>query len=196
MTEKIEGNAHIPADMRGDREPPTAVNDAPEWQLWRWIARALGQLLACLAHGRAGPVGGGADMGDRCEQGVLPEVVGLPRGDLVEQVRLGAAAPRGRCRDGELELVVLPSAECALGQEPLADPLQGQRLFRAGPAPVQRVGGQAEEDLAREGVVAGCKGASSLTSSKMSASRTSPSSRIRRAVAASWGVGSFLAGIP
>jgi hypothetical protein len=82
----------------------------------------------------------------------------LPPGDLVEQVRLGAAAQRRRRQDGELELVGLPSAECALGQEPLPDPLQGQRLFPAGPAPVQRVGGRAQEDLAREGVVARMQG--------------------------------------
>lgn len=35
------------------------------------------------------PAGGGADVGDRRVHGVLPDVVGLPRGDLVKQVRLG-----------------------------------------------------------------------------------------------------------
>ncbi len=143
-----------------------------EWYLWRWVARVPGQLLACVAHGRTGPVGGSTDVGDRCEQGKLPEVVGLPPGDLVQEIGLGSAAQRGGGQDGELELVVLPSAECALGQEPLPDPLQRQRLLR------------------------GCRGAISFTRTKMSASRASPSSRIRRAVAASRGVGSFLAGIP
>jgi hypothetical protein len=33
-----------------------------------------------LAHRHAGPVGSGTDVGDRREQGVLPEVVGLPPG--------------------------------------------------------------------------------------------------------------------
>jgi hypothetical protein len=42
----------------------------------------------------------------------------------------------------------------------------------------------------------GCRSASSLTSSKTSASRASPSSRTRRAVMVSSGVGRFLAGIP
>ena len=52
---------------------------------------ALGQVLACLAHRDARPAGGGADVGDRREQGVLPEVVGLPPGDLIKQVRFGPA---------------------------------------------------------------------------------------------------------
>src|SRR6266436_6559135 len=129
-----------------------------EWYLWRWVARVPGQLLACVAHGRTGPVGGSTDVRDRCEQGKLSEVVGLPPGDLVQEIGLGSAAQRGGGQDGELELVVLPSAECAFGQELLPDPLQRQRLFPAGPAPLQRVGGHAEEDLAREGVVGGMQG--------------------------------------
>src|SRR2546423_2643772 len=39
-------------------------------------------------------------------------------------------------------------------QVPFPDSLQGQRLFPAGAAPVERISGQAEEDLAGEGVVA------------------------------------------
>ena len=73
--------------------------------------------------------------------------------------------------------------------------LQGQRAGPAGPAPVQRVGGEVEEHLAGEGVISRVQGASSLTSSKMSALRASPSSRTRRAVTVSSGVGRFLAGI-
>src|SRR5258707_9290001 len=142
-----------------------------KWELWRWVARVLGQQLACLAHGCTGPVGGSTDVRDRCEQGILPEVVGLPPGDLVQEIGLGAAAQRGGGQDGELELVVLPPAECAFGQDPFQDPLEGQRLFPAGPEPLQRVGGHAEENLAREGVVGGCRGAISVTSTKMSASR-------------------------
>ena len=38
---------------------------------------ALGQVLARVAHQVTCPVGGGADVGDGCEQGVLPEVVVL-----------------------------------------------------------------------------------------------------------------------
>jgi hypothetical protein len=84
------------------------------------VARALGQVLACLAHRDARPAGGGADAGDRREQGVLPEVVGLPSGDLIKQVRFGHAM-EGCCGQHCVpELGVLPAAEGALGQEPLA----------------------------------------------------------------------------
>jgi hypothetical protein len=51
--------------------------------LWRLFAGALVQILACLAHRDPGPAGGGADAGDRRVRGVLPEVVGLPRGNFV-----------------------------------------------------------------------------------------------------------------
>ena len=113
-----------------------------------------------------------------------------------EQIWLGPAAQCGRGQDGELELVVLPPAEGALGQEPLPDPLQGQRLFPAGPAAVQRVGGQAEEGLAREGVVAGMQGRELAHELEDVSAAGQPSGTIRRAAAASWGVGSFLAGMP
>jgi hypothetical protein len=63
----------------------------------------------------ARPAGGGADVGDRREQGVLPEVVGLPPGDLIQQVRFGPALEGCRGRHGVLELGVLPAAEGALG---------------------------------------------------------------------------------
>jgi hypothetical protein len=53
-----------------------------------------------------------------------------------------------------LELRVLPSAEGRLGQEPLAQSLQVQRLGPAGPAPLQRVRSEVKEHLARERVVA------------------------------------------
>ena len=88
-------------------------------------AKALGQALACLAHRCARPAGGGADVGDRGEQGVLAQVVGLPPGDLLKQVRFGAAMD-GRCSQHcVLELVVFPAAEGALGQEPVAS-VQGK----------------------------------------------------------------------
>jgi len=59
--------------------------------------RPLGQFLAHLVHRHTRAVGGDADVGNGCEQGVLPKVVSLPPGDLVEQVRLGAPAQRRRC---------------------------------------------------------------------------------------------------
>ena len=118
----------------------------------------LGQFLACQPDRHAGPARGGADIGDRRVQGVLPEVIGLPPGDLVEQVWLSAAAQRRRGQDGELKLLALPAAEGALGQEPFSHSFQVQRVSAAGPAPVQRVSGEAEEDLAGEGVVARMQG--------------------------------------
>ncbi len=84
---------------------------------------ATGQLLACLAGGHTGRVGGGTDVGDRRKKGVLSEVVGLPPGDLVQEIGLGSAAQRGGGQNGELELVLIPSTECALGQEPVLDSL-------------------------------------------------------------------------
>src|SRR6201986_933005 len=65
------------------------------------------------------------------------------------------SVPPCSCRDEDrvLELLVLPTAEGAFGQEPLSDPLQVQWVSATGPAPGQRVGGEAEEDLAGEGVV-------------------------------------------
>jgi hypothetical protein len=58
--------------------------------------RPLGQFLAYLVHRHARAVGGDADLGNNCGQGVLPEVVSLPPGDLVEQVNLGPPAQRPR----------------------------------------------------------------------------------------------------
>ena len=45
------------------------------------------------------PVGGDTDIGDRCEQGVPPEVVGLTPSDLLEQVGLDSAAECRSCGD-------------------------------------------------------------------------------------------------
>ena len=87
----------------------------PNWSLWRWVARALSQVLARLGHRHARPGGGSSDVGNRCEQGVLPEVVGLPPGALLHQVRFGPAAEGCRGQHRVLELVVLPAAEGALG---------------------------------------------------------------------------------
>jgi len=60
----------------------------------------------------------------------------------------------GRCgQERVLEPGVLASAEGGLGQEPVAQSLQGQRLGPAGPAPLQRVRGEVKEHLAGERVV-------------------------------------------
>jgi hypothetical protein len=122
------------------------------------MAGALVQVLACLADRDACPAGGGADVGDCRVHGVLPEVVGLPVGDLIEQVRLGPAVDGRRGQYRVLELGILPSAEGALGQEPLAQPLQDQRPGPVDPAPRQRVRGQVKEYLAGERVVSRVQG--------------------------------------
>jgi hypothetical protein len=52
----------------------------------------------------------------------------------------------------------LPSAEGTLGQEPLAQSLQRQRLGPAGPAPLRRVRGEAKEHLAGKRIVSRVQG--------------------------------------
>src|SRR3984893_19272626 len=84
------------------------------WSLLRWVARAPGQVLACLTHRHARPARGGADEADRREQAVLPEVIGLPPGDLIQQIRFGPAMEGRRGQHRVLEFLVLPAAECAL----------------------------------------------------------------------------------
>src|SRR5712692_594056 len=111
---EVTENALRAADMHAVGEAVFELVAARSRMLWPWIHRAQREFMACLADRHAGPVGGGADIGDRCEQGVLPEVVGLPPGDLVQHVGLGPAMGGRRGKDGELELSVLPSAEAAL----------------------------------------------------------------------------------
>ena len=139
--------------MIGRPRRQITASAVPKWSLWRWVARAQGQVLACLAHRDTRPAGGRADVGDRREQGILPQVAGLPPGDLLKQVRFSPAV-KGCCGQHRvLELLVLPAAERALGQEPLAESLQRQRVGPADPASVQRVRGDVKEHLAGEGVI-------------------------------------------
>jgi hypothetical protein len=112
--------------------------------------------------------------------------------------RQSRRAGRVRCRHeglprqhGILELLVLPAAECALGQEAVPDPLQGQRAGAAGATPGERVGGRCRKTSPGKVLLRGCNGASSPARSKMSASRVRPSSRIRRAVTVLSAVGRF-----
>ena len=62
----------------------------PSWSAGL-LAGPFGEFLAGLRHRQVGAAGGGADVQDRGEERVLPEVVGLPPSDLLKQVRLGAA---------------------------------------------------------------------------------------------------------
>ena len=118
-------------EVRGVVEPPT----------FRFSGAFPASLhVAGCGYGHTRPVGGGADIGNRCEHGVLPEVVGLPLDGLVEQVRLGSLEQRRHRQDSEPEFVLVSATERAVGQEPIRYPLEGHRIGPAGPTPVQRVG--------------------------------------------------------
>lgn len=81
-----------------------------------------------------------------------------------DQAGAAPVEPERTIADG-WKLRVLPSAEGGLGQEPLVESLQGQRLVSAGPAPFQCVRREVKEHLARERVVSrvqGCKPAQHL----------------------------------
>ena len=158
-------------------------------------AGALSQVLACLAHRHARPAGGGADVGDRREQRVLPEVVSLPPGNLIKQVRFGPAMEGCRGQHGVLELGFCRPRKAHSGKNRSRSPSKGSGSARL--APHQSSASAATRRNTSPGKVLsrGCSGASSLTSSKMSASRASPASRIWRAVTVSSGSGRFLAGI-
>ncbi|SRR6266487_4353874 len=79
--------------------------------------------------------------------------------------RSGSAPPRSAATasTANRNLWFSPATERAFGQEPLPYSLQGHRIGPAGPAPVQRAGAEAEEDLTGKVLLRGCKGASSLT---------------------------------
>ena len=63
------------------------------------------------------------------------------------------------CQDGVTDLVVVPAAELALRQVVLDQTLLGDGPVTAHAALVERVGGPADEDLTREGVVLRVEGA-------------------------------------
>jgi hypothetical protein len=79
-------------------------------------------------------------------------------GRLRPAVRFGPAVDARRGQHRVPELGVLPPAEGALGQELLAQSVQGQRVGPAGPAPFQRVPGEVKGHLAGERVVARVQG--------------------------------------
>jgi len=90
---------------------------------------------------------------------------------------------------------VSPAAEAALGQEPVAQALQGQRVSPASPAPLQRARGEAEEHLARGSAIPRVQGRE-FARQLVDSSIASPPDRMRGAVMASSGVGRFLPGRP
>jgi hypothetical protein len=171
-------------------------NPGPEVVLWRWVVLVLGQVLACLAYWGAGPVGGGADVGDGCEQGVLPEVVDLPPGDLFEQVRVGSAAQRCRTRVAYWSFVFCRPRNVHSGRNRSRIPSSASGSARLAPHQSSASAARRRNTSPRKVLSRGCNWASSLSSSTTSAPRASPFSRIWRAVAASSRVGLFLAAIP
>jgi hypothetical protein len=64
--------------LRASTQQATPFLKRTDSALWRRLARAFVQFLACLVHRDARPACGGANVGDRRVHGVLPEVVGLP----------------------------------------------------------------------------------------------------------------------
>jgi hypothetical protein len=135
-----------------------------------------GQVLSCLAHRDARPAGGGADAGDRREQRVLPQVVGLPPGDLIQQVRFGPAMEAAAASTAYWSLVFCRPRQVHSGRH-RSRPSRGSGSARL--APHQSSASAATRRNTSPGKVLsrGCSGASPLTSSKRSASRASPSSR-------------------
>jgi hypothetical protein len=95
-----------------------------------------------------------------------------------------------------LEPGVLPAAEGGLGQEPIAQPLQGSASARVAPHHCSASAARRRSTSPGKVSLGGCSGATSLASSSMPASRAGPSSRTRRAVMASSAVGRFLPGMP
>ena len=64
----------------------------------------------------ARPTGGGANVGEGREQGVLLEMIGLPPGDLIEQVRFGPAVEGCGGQHCALELGVLRPRKVVSGR--------------------------------------------------------------------------------
>jgi len=86
------------------------------------LASFWSALLDIAVTAEHGDDAGWATVGSRLDHQprLTSEVVGLPPGDLIKQVRFGPAV-EGCCgQHCVLELLVLSAAEGALGQEPLA----------------------------------------------------------------------------
>jgi hypothetical protein len=99
-----------------------------------------GQFPAHLRHRHACPVSGDMDIGDRCEQGVSPEVIDLPPCHLIERVGLDSAA-KCRCREhSEPELVILRPRNLRSGRNRSRIPSRGtESPWLAGGATVTAV---------------------------------------------------------
>jgi hypothetical protein len=120
-------------------------------------AGSVRELLRESGDRNAGSLGAAAnDRNDR-RQGVTPEVVGLPPGDLVEKVGLESAVGSGGNEDGVLDLAVLTPTKLALRQELLTQAFVGDRSVRCNASEVEGVAGEAKEHFSGECVVAGVK---------------------------------------
>lgn len=105
-------------------------------------------------HGSLSPLGTARDAPGRL---ICALFRSAPTSATAEQVGLNSAAQCRYSQHIEPELVILPAAERArAGTVPVSLP-KGTGS-PSSPAPVEGVGGQVEEDLAREGVVARMRG--------------------------------------
>ena len=162
-----------------------------------WAAGpGAGRAAGMPGHGNTGPVGGGADVGDGCEQRVLPEVAGLPADDLVEQAGFGPAVKGCRGQHGVLELLVCRPWNVHSGRKRSRISSGDSGLVRLAPRQSSASAARCRKTSPGKVLSRGCSGASSSARSQMPASRVRPSSRIRRAVRVSSVVGRFRAGIP
>ncbi len=122
-------------------------------RIGRAAAIALGQFPAYPSRGHADSIGGRAGVGNRREQRIPPEVVSLPPGNHIGQVRLGF--PRTAAAAGQRTAAYASrghETSTPEGTTPVSR--RGHQVDQAGPTPAERAGAQVKEDLAREGIAA------------------------------------------
>jgi hypothetical protein len=118
-----------------------------------WAAGLTFRPMPCILRGPARPPGGQRRgyrrwrRGTRTARSRRPATTRLRREGPVRRRHAAPRQPAPRTAP-----VAAPAG--VLGQEPLADPVQRQRIGRAGPGPRERVCGEAEEDLTGERVIA------------------------------------------
>ncbi len=124
---------------------------ASSWHTWR--------------TGTPGSASGGADISDRCVQGVLPEVIGLPPGDLVKQVRLCSAAQRRSCQDRELKLMFCRPRKAHSGRNRSRIPSKASGSARLAPHQSSTSAATWRKTSPGKVLFRGCRAASSPASS-------------------------------